>query len=237
IDPYVIDGRKQSVNNVSTFYTGNDVFLNRSLAINYYVTAFTDMSWDVKDERGEQLTNNNITESSRFDLAAKLANANFASVRLGSTYDWRKPVSINDTVRTFNVTSKTTPIGSFEASFNSESGKSSTGFEISAMMYFLTVGFEKWDGYAVYNDPELIFYTFKGLTIPPSEFGLDALPQLMFLILIGVIVSGAIALVVFRKKIRKLLSRTKSADQVKPNKHAPMSPSSDAPSAPAAGHG
>ena len=237
IDPYVIDGRKQSVNNVSTFYTGNDVFLNRSLAINYYVTAFTDMSWDVKDERGEQLTNNNITESSRFDLAAKLANANFASVRLGSTYDWHKPVSINDTVRTFNVTSKTTPIGSFEASFNSESGKSSTGFEISAMMYFLTVGFEKWDGYAVYNDPELIFYTFKGLTIPPSEFGLDALPQLMFLILIGVIVSGAIALVVFRKKIRKLLSRTKSADQVKPNKHAPMSPSSDAPSAPAAGHG
>jgi len=221
VDPYVIDGRKQSLNNVSTFYMGNDVFLNRSLAINYYVTAFTDMSWDLRDERGEQLTNNNVTESSRFDIAAKLADANFASVKLGSTYDWHKPVSMNDTIRTLNVTSKTTPIGSFEASFNSESGKSSTGFEISAMMYFLTVGFEKWDGYAVYNDPELVFYAFKGLVIPPSEFGLGSIPQLLFLILTSGTVSVVIVLVVFRKKIRKLISRTKSVKQSRPTESAP----------------
>lgn len=30
------------------------------------------------------------------------------------------------------------------------------------MMYFLTVEFEKWDGYEVYNDPELVFYAYAG---------------------------------------------------------------------------
>jgi len=215
LDPYVIDGRKESVNNVSTFLTGNDVFLNRSLAINYYVTAFTDMSWDIRDERGEQLHNNNVTESARFDVAARLANINFASVELGSTYDWHKPVSINDTIRTFNVSSKTTPIGSFEASFKSEAGKFSTGFEISAMMYFLTVGFEKWDGYAVYNDPELVFYTFKGLTILPDEFGLSS-ATILLMILAGITASAAIVLVMFRKKVKKIFSRTKPTETNEP---------------------
>jgi len=168
MEPHVIDGRKQTVNNVSVYLRGNDVFLNRSLAINYYVTAFTNMAWDVLDEKGQRLDNNNVTESSRFDVAARLANANFASVKLGSTYDWHKPVAVNDTTRTFNVTSKTTPLGSFEASFKSEAGKSSTGFEISATMYFLTVGFPRWDGYAVYNDPEVSFFLSKGFFVQPE---------------------------------------------------------------------
>jgi|GEM_PF-1952593 len=162
IEPFVIDGRKQTVNNVSTYLTGNEVFLDRSLAIDYYVTAFTDLAWNVMDERGETLENDNVTESSTFDVASALANASFASVRLGSTYDWYKPISANDTIRTFNVSSRTTPIGSFEASFESDAGKSSAGFDISAMMYFLTVEFEKWDGYEVYNDPELVFYAYAG---------------------------------------------------------------------------
>jgi hypothetical protein len=206
LDPYVIDGRKQNVNNVSTFLTGNDVLLNRSLAINYYVTAFTGMAWDIRDEEGQRLDNNNVTESSRFDVAARLANASFAAVKLGSTYDWHKPVAVNDTVRTFNVTSKTTPIGSFEASFESEAGKSSTGFEISAMMYFLTVGFERWDGYAVYNDPEIVSFVYKGMVIPPSE---SLFAQWQFLAVIGVIAAAVIILVVFRERVKDLLSRLK----------------------------
>ena len=178
MEPFVIDGRKQTANNVSTYLTGNEVLTDRSLAINYYVTAFTDMSWNVMDEKGESLDNNNVTESSTFNIASKLANASFASVKLGSTYDWYKPISVNDTIPTFNVTSKTTPIGSFEASFESESGKSSAGFEISAMMYFLTVGFERWDGYATYNDPELVFFTYAGGTLEgdstPPEIGIPS---------------------------------------------------------------
>jgi hypothetical protein len=178
MDPYVIDGRKQNVNNVSVYLMGNDVLINRSLAINYYVTAFTGIAWDVVDEKGQRLDNNNITESSRFDIAASLANASFATVNLGSTYDWYKPVTVNDTIRTFNVTSKTTPIRSFEASFESEAGKSSTSFEISTRMYFLTIEFPKWDGYAVYNDPELVFFTFDGISVEsdttPPEIGVPS---------------------------------------------------------------
>jgi len=178
INPQVIDGRKQNVNNVSTHLTGKDVFLNRSLAINYYVTAFTDMVWDVVDDKNEHLDNNNVTESSTFNVAARLTNASFASVKLGSTYDWHKPVAVNDTIRTFNVTSKTTPIKSFEASFESDAGKSSAGFEILPTMYFLTVEFPRWDGYAVYNDPELVFFASQGTsgegdTIPP-EIGIPS---------------------------------------------------------------
>jgi hypothetical protein len=165
LPPYVIDGRKETSNNVTTFLMGNDVLADRSLAINYYVTAFTGLAWEVMDETGTSLDNNNVTESSVFDVAARLANVSFASVRLGSTYNWYKPVTANDTIRTFNVTSKTTPIGTMEASFQSESGKSSTGFEISAKMHFLSVEFPRWDGYAVYNDPELVFHTFKGTPI------------------------------------------------------------------------
>ncbi len=88
-------------------------------------------------------------------------------------------------VRKTNFT--TTPIGIFEASFQSESGKSSTGFEISAAMYFLSVGFPRWDGYTVYNDPELAIYTYKGTVknILPNS-------NLMPLILLTTILTAAI---------------------------------------------
>jgi hypothetical protein len=220
MEPYVIDGRKQNVSGVMVHLMGNDVLLNRSLAINYYVTAFTGVAWDVVDERGQRLDNNNVTESSRFDVAARLANASFATVKLGSTYDWHKPVAVNDTIRTFNVTSKTTPIGTFEASFKSEAGKSSTGFEISAMMYFLTVGFERWDGYAVYNDPELVFFAFKGNMIPPSEFPEPAM--WWFIILAGAVAAVAVTLiVVFRKRVKNVLSRVKPTKRTEPKETTP----------------
>jgi len=162
LDHDVIDGRQQNVSDTMVYLRGNDVLLNRSLAINYYVTAFSGIAWDVRDEKGSSVNNNNVTESSRFDVASKLANASFATVKLGSVYDWSKPVAVNDTIRTLNVTSKTTPVGAFKASLESESGKSSAGFDISAMMYFLSVGFPRWDGYAIYNDPEVSFLISTG---------------------------------------------------------------------------
>ena len=127
-------------------------------------------------------------------------------MKLGSTYDWYKPVTVNDTIRTLNVTSKTTPIGSFEASYKSEAGKSSTGFEISAMMYFLTVGFPRWDGYAVYNDPEVVFFVYKGMVMPPKHPSMEWL----FITLIGAVAAAVtIVLIAFRKRLRNALSRLK----------------------------
>jgi hypothetical protein len=216
LDHDVIDGRQQNVSGSMVYLKGNEVLLNRSLAISYYVTAFTGIAWDVRDERGSSVNNNNVTESSRFSVAAKLANASFASVKLGSTYDWGKPVTVNDTIRTFNVTSKTTPIGSFKASFESESGKSSTGFDISAMMYFLTVEFPRWDGFAVYNDPEVSFNVSKGMVYeaPPEEGPPEEEPytaqqadQLWLWALIGSVAAVAIVAVVFRSKIKNAISR------------------------------
>ncbi|MGD8505981.1 MAG: hypothetical protein PVF15_04885 [Candidatus Bathyarchaeota archaeon] len=210
LDHDVIDGRQENVSGNMVYLRGNDVFMNRSLAISYYVTAFTGIAWNVKDEEGSMVDNNNVTESSSFDVAAKLANAKFASVRLGSTYDWSKPIAVNDTIRTFNVTSKTTPVGSFKASFESESGKSSTGFDISAMMYFLTVEFPRWDGYAVYNDPEVLLHLSKGTVYeaPPEEGLIAELAQRWWIwALIGSAAAAAVVLVVFRSKVKGGLSR------------------------------
>lgn len=206
LDHDVIDNRKQNVSGTMVYLRGNDVLLNRSLAINYYVTAFSGIAWDIKDERGDRVNNNNVTESSRFDVASKLANANFATVKLGSTYDWGKPVAVNDTIRTLNITSKTTPVGAFKASFESESGKSSAGFDISAMMYFLSVGFKRWDGYAVYNDPEVAFLISRG-TLPPPEEGAFMAQNWWIFLLIGSVAVVAVVIVVFRTKIKNALSR------------------------------
>ncbi len=208
LDHDVIDGRKENVSGNLVHLRGNDVLLNRSLAINYYVTAFTGIAWDVMDEKGSRVSNNNVTESSRFDVRSKLANASFATVKLGSTYDWSKPLAANDTIRTLNVTSKTTPIGAFKASFQSESGKSSTGFDISAMMYFLTVGFPRWDGYAVHNDPEVAFLISRGMLAPGEA---PIWTQWWFWASIGSVVGVAVILVVFRKKVKSGLSRLRQS--------------------------
>ncbi|MCK4953367.1 hypothetical protein KAS14_06250, partial [Candidatus Bathyarchaeota archaeon] len=205
LDHDVIDGRTQDLNSVDVYLRGNDVLLNRSLAANWYVTAFTDMRWKVSDDKGSTINNEDATESKDFDLQGTLANVSFATVKLGSTYDWYKPIAINDTIRTLNVTSKTTPIGVFEASFQKEDGKSSAGFDISSMMYFLTTVFPKWDGYAVYNDPEIATLVSQGiffLPLPPgAPFG--------FFVLIAVaLVGSAVTVALLRLRRRRLINPT-----------------------------
>jgi hypothetical protein len=205
LGPDVIDGRQQNESGTMVYLRGNDVLLNRSLAINYYVTAFTGIAWEVKDEVGSSVNNNNVTESSSFDVASKLANVSFASVKLGSIYDWSKPVAVNDTIRTLNVTSKTAPLGAFKASFESDSGKSSAGFDISAMMYFLSVGFPRWDGYAIYNDPEVSFLISRGALAPPG--GGFLAQNWWIIVLVGSVAAVAVVLVVFRTRVKSGLLR------------------------------
>ncbi|MFQ6095826.1 MAG: Ig-like domain-containing protein, partial [Candidatus Bathyarchaeia archaeon] len=138
---------------------GSEVFQNRSLAASWYITAFTTEAWDVKDEKGEVISPENVTQSEAFDVAS--AAAKFATFRMGGTYDWKKPIAVNDTLRTFNVSSYTTPLGTFRASYISDAGKSSSGFDITATMYFLTVGFPNWGGHGVYHDPQMSAYIAK----------------------------------------------------------------------------
>ncbi len=124
------------------------------------------------DDKGASIDNNNVTQSETFELASEIADVNFASVKLGSTYDWGKPTSATDSIRTFNVTSQTTPISNFEDSYNSDSGKSSAGFEISSSMYFLTQGYPQWEGYQIYNDPEVVLQVSKGVDLN-QEYPVD----------------------------------------------------------------
>jgi len=221
LDPNIIDGRQKNASGVMVYLMGNEVLTNRSLATNYYVAAFSGMAWDVMDEKGQSVDNNNVTESAQFSVAARLANATFARVKLGSTYDWGKPATATDMIRTFNVTSKTTPIGSFRASYQSEAGKSSTGFDITAMMYFLTVGFQNWDGYSVTNDPEVVFQISKGaLYTPgpePEEGEVEEEPppptNWWIWVLAGSFAAVIVVLVVFRARIKGRLSRPRSASE------------------------
>ena len=126
------------------------------------------MGWNVKDAAGSNVNNNGVTASSRFDVASQLSNVTFASIQLGSIYDWGKPTTPTDELRTFNVTSQTTSIQNFQSSYQSDAGKSSTGFDISSSMYFLTQAFPRWDGYSIYNDPEVSVMVSKG-TDPTSS--------------------------------------------------------------------
>jgi hypothetical protein len=163
----VVDGREQNSSGIMVPLMGNEVLQNRSLAINYYVTASTSMGWNVKDAAGSNVNNNGVTASSRFDVASQLSDVTFASIQLGSIYEWGKPSTPTDQLRTLNVTSQTTSIQNFQSSYQSDAGKSSTGFDISSSMYFLTQAFPKWDGYSIYNDPEVSVMVSKG-TDPTS---------------------------------------------------------------------
>jgi len=163
----VVDGREQNSSGIMVPLTGNEVLQNRSLAINYYVTASTSMGWNVKDAAGSNVNNNGVTASSRFDVSSQLSDITFASIQLGSIYDWGKPSTPTDQLRTLNVTSQTTSIQNFQSSYQSDAGKSSTGFDISSSMYFLTQAFPRWDGYSIYNDPEVSVMVSKG-TDPTS---------------------------------------------------------------------
>jgi hypothetical protein len=170
IDPLVVDGRRKTLSdNTTTYLRGSETLTGRSLAASWYITAFTNVGWDVKDERGETLSSDNVTASDLYDITT--AAAKFATIRMGAPYDWQKPVTTNDTIRTYNVTSYTTPLGTFRASYESDAGKSSTGFDITESMHFLTVGFNNWDGYSVYHDPTTSVYVAKYGTLAPSEPG------------------------------------------------------------------
>jgi hypothetical protein len=63
-------------------------------------------------------------------------------------------------------------------------------------MYFLSVGFPRWDGYAVYNDPELAIYAFKG-----ALNTIDPIPEFVPIILLAATI--AIVIIVSTIALRK----------------------------------
>jgi len=72
-------------------------------------------------------------------------------------------------------------------------------------MYFMSVGFPRWDGYAVTNDPEVSFFISRGALAPPGEGAVWT--QWGIWVFIGSVGAVAVVLVVFRARVKNGLSR------------------------------
>ena len=128
---------------------GRRALENKSLSINYYVYAETDMSWYVSTGN-RTITNNDVAEASTIKLGA--GSSTFAEIVMGGTYLWSKNIT-----KPYNVSSFTVPLGTFESIYvDYGSNNSAAGWSFKQDMYFLSIGFKNWDGYGVYQDPEVI---------------------------------------------------------------------------------
>ncbi|MCK5301580.1 MAG: hypothetical protein KAJ96_00440, partial [Candidatus Thorarchaeota archaeon] len=101
-------------------------------------------------------------------FAFETAGAQFAEMIMGGvTYDWSK-----NTSAPYDVLSYTTPVGTFRAAFESDSGQSATAWSFSSTMFYVTIGFPEWDGYSVYQDPVFVSYiSAHGSSSSPVRFG------------------------------------------------------------------
>jgi hypothetical protein len=125
----------------------------------------------------------------------------FAEAELGSLYIWSKNTSM-----ALNVSCFTSPIGTFQGAYQSGGSggdQSLASFKIQGELYFLTVGFSKWDGYSVFNDPtfnsrigasEHLFTPGSGIF--PETFNLG------FIIGGGIILGVVFVVVIIKKKGR-----------------------------------
>ena len=111
-------------------------------------------------------------------------------------------------------------------------------------MYFLTVGFQKWDGYAIANDPEVAFQLSKGV-VPPPEEGIpeeekppeEKIPEgqeetqagllgaetpWAFIILGSTVAAVVVLLVVFRARVKRGLARLRGRKAETTSKPRPL---------------
>ncbi len=182
---------------------------NYSLSLTYYVfSGKASMYYEDKYDNGEEtqiiddnnqtINNDNQTMSESFSMVLNDTENTFAKAELGSPYTWSFNTSKNLKVAVF-----TTPISTFSGAFMSDSEQSCTSFNFDAELYFMSVGFSKWDGYEVYNDP--CFQAYVGA----SSHGEGDFPMLFIVLIAGGITSGVVISIVvirIRKKRKKIIN-------------------------------
>jgi len=192
--------------------SGIVVLENLSLSLNYYIYAETSGTWEVVSEDGTPITPEKIVEVSRISLDT--GGLKFAEVNMGDTYLWGGNLSL-----VCNVSTHTVPLSTFVETYTGyESETSVGGWTFQQQMYFLSVGFPKWDGYFVYEDPEVVVYSGKQKkTIVSSlaEFLAGWIPTigrpeeeeeppekfpLMYIAIIVAVVAVGVAFVIIRKR-------------------------------------
>ncbi len=190
---------------------GRDNLENYSLSLTYYVlTGAAAMSYEGKgeepedpndpgggaqilDENNQTLSTDNQTISETFSMVLDDADESFAKAELGSPYTWSF-----DTTKELKVSVFTTPISTFSGAFMSDSDQSLTSFAFDAELYFMSVGFSKWDGYEVYNDP--VFTAYVGAS-SHGDFG--AGPIIQFIVIpvgIGAVIIAVVVVVLKKRK-------------------------------------
>ncbi|MBD3404797.1 MAG: hypothetical protein GF411_01520 [Candidatus Lokiarchaeota archaeon] len=131
---------------------GRDNLINRSLALNYFAEVSMNDVYTV-DANGTAATSDTTVSSETFNFAT--SGAKFAEMIMGGVaYDWGK-----NTSQRYDVLSYTTPMGTFQNSFQSDNGQSATGWSFSTNMFYVTIGFPEWGGYSVYQDPVFVGYS------------------------------------------------------------------------------
>jgi len=199
--------------------SGITVLGNLSLSLNYYIYAETSGEWQVVSEDGTPITPEEIVEASTISLDT--SGLKFAEVNMGDTYLWGGNLSM-----TCNVSTHTVPLRTFVETYTGyESETSVGGWTFQSTMYFLSVGFPKWGGHFVYEDPEVVVYSGKqkktivsslaeflagwiptigrpgAEAVPPGEEEKppEKLPLMYTAIIVAVVVIG-VAFVIIRKR-------------------------------------
>jgi hypothetical protein len=142
---------------------GRDNLENRSLALNYF--ADVSMSNFAFKANGSFADSESTVSADVFEF--ETMGAQFAEMIMGGvTYDWGK-----NTTQPYDVLSYTTPVGTFRAAFESDSGRSAAAWSFSSNMFYVTIGFPEWEGYSVYQDPIFVGYvSARGTDAPgPGE--------------------------------------------------------------------
>lgn len=134
---------------------GRSVLENRSLSLNYYIFLETDTSWSVY-AGDRDITREDIVEASTFRIGTD--KDRFAEILISPTYLWGRNLTIQ------NVSSHTVPIATFQSIYiDYGSNNTAAGWSWRSDMYFLSIGFTKWDGYFVHQDPEVVSYISRNL--------------------------------------------------------------------------
>jgi len=143
------------------------VLENLSLSLNYYVYTEMGGSWSIKSMNGTAIDPNSIMEASKLSLDA--SGLKFADIDMGETYLWGGNLTMP-----YNVSSYTVPLNTFVNTYtNYGSATSIGGWTFQSTMCFLSVGFPKWDGRYVYEDPEVVVYLgseMQALIGSPEDF-------------------------------------------------------------------
>ncbi|MFW9849622.1 MAG: hypothetical protein ACFFF4_10785 [Candidatus Thorarchaeota archaeon] len=147
----------------TTLLGGRKVLNNRSLALNYLADVTVAEYAFLAD--GTPTSGSSSLSAEYFQFETE--QTRFAEMIMGgTTYDWSRDKSAS-----YDVVSQTTPIGTFETAFESDAGISATPWNFTESMFYVTVGFDRWDGFGVYQDPVFVSYTSRRGT-DAIQFGL-----------------------------------------------------------------